>query len=73
MDSTTKKAVYTIIEKPGDKSFWLRIGWANVNRDGSVNLNLDALSLNGKLQMRDWQPRDEYAPRAAREGSTASA
>ena len=59
----TSKAVYTIIETPGDKSFWLRIGWARTNRDGSFNVTLDALPVNGKLQVRDWTPRDERARR----------
>ena len=68
MNPNTKKAVYTVIEKPGDKqSFWLRIGWGSVNHDGSFNLRLDALPVNGKLQVRDWQPRDEYSPRPAGE------
>ena len=57
----------TIIEKPGDRAFWLRIGWAFLNRDGSYSLNLDALPVNGKLQMRDWQPRDDDPTRASRE------
>lgn len=67
------KAVYTIIEKPGDKSIWIRIGWAHVNRDGSYNLTLDALPVNGKLQVRDWVPREDWAGRAPRrEDSLAS-
>jgi len=50
--------VYTIIDKPGyDKSFWVRIGRAFVNRDGSFNLNLDALPINGKLHLREEVPR----------------
>ena len=67
----TMKAVYTIIEKPGDRAFWLRIGWAHVNRDGSYNLNLDALPINGKLQVRDWQPRDDDDSRAPRDANPA--
>lgn len=60
METTkTSKAVYTIIEKAGDKAYWLRIGWAHVNRDGSFNLHLDALPTNGKLQVRDYTPRDQ--------------
>ena len=45
--------VYTIIDKPGaDRSFWVRIGSGFVNRDGSYNLDLDALPISGKLHMR---------------------
>jgi len=73
MDSNSKKAVYTIIDKPGDnKPFWLRIGWAHVNHDGSFNLHLDALPINGRLQVRDWQPRDDFAPRAPRDAATVT-
>ena len=60
METTkTSKAVYTIIERGGDRAYWLRIGWAHVNRDGSYNLHLDALPVNGKLQVRDYTPRDQ--------------
>jgi hypothetical protein len=30
-----------------------------VNRDGSMNVTLDALPTNGKLHVRDFTPRDE--------------
>jgi hypothetical protein len=55
----TSKAVYTIIEKAGREPFWLRIGWCFTNRDGSFNIHLDAVPINGKLQVRDWQPRED--------------
>lgn len=75
MESTTKKAgkaVYTIVEKPGNKSIWVRIGWAHVNQDGSYNITLDALPVSGKLQVRDWEPREEWAARPRRdEGASA--
>lgn len=46
--------VYTIIDKPGtDKSFWWRIGTAWVNRDLSINIQLDAFPVNGKLHVRE--------------------
>lgn len=69
MDTKQIKAVYTIVERPGDKSFWVRIGSAFLNRDGSWNLKLDALPLNGSLQMRDpFPPRDERSEPEARDG-----
>jgi len=53
--------VYTIIERPGmERSFWVRIGRAFVNRDGSYNLMLDALPTNGKLHLRQEEPRQRY-------------
>ncbi len=49
---------YTIIEKPGDqKDFWLSIGVASENRDGSLRVKLDALPINGQLHIREYEPR----------------
>lgn len=58
-DSKRMQAVYTIIPKAEGKDFWLRIGSSFPNRDGSLTVLLDALPLNGKLQIRDYTPRDE--------------
>ncbi len=45
--------VYTIIEKNGDaEDYWQRVGSAWTNKDGSINLSLNALPLNGKLHIR---------------------
>lgn len=46
------KIVYAVVERLG-KRHWLRIGMAFVNRDGSLNVKLDALPLNGQLQIRE--------------------
>ncbi len=49
---------YTIVEKPGDqKDFWLNIGVASDNRDGSLSVKLDALPMNGLLHIREYEPR----------------
>ena len=53
------RAVYSIIEKSGREPFWLRIGWCHTNRDGSFNIHLDAVPLTGKLQVRDYVPRED--------------
>ena len=51
------KHVYTIIEKEGqDKSHWVRVGVAFVNRDQSLNIRLNALPVNGLLHVRDPYP-----------------
>ena len=54
---TPPKAVYTVIER-GSRSHWLRVGVAFVNRDGSLNVKLDALPVNGTLHIRDADPKD---------------
>lgn len=51
------RVVYTVIEREGSRSFWLRVGAAWTNRDGSVTLRLDALPVNGVLQIRDAEER----------------
>ena len=48
-------AVFTIVETDKEKALWRRVGSGFINRDGSYNLYLDALPLNGKLHMREWE------------------
>jgi hypothetical protein len=66
MDTQNRKAVYTVIERlDGEtkRSFWVRIGAAFTNRDGSYTVKLDALPVNGMLQVRDWTTREEWMRR----------
>jgi hypothetical protein len=48
------------------KSFWTKIGVAFENRDGSWNLHMSALPVDGRLQMREPWPKEE------REGANGS-
>ncbi len=51
------KLAYTIVERDKDgRKFWVRVGAAFVNRDGSLNVKLDAMPVNGQLHIRDYQP-----------------
>ena len=50
------KDVYTIV-KNGEKDYWNKIGNAFLNRDGSLNVRLNALPVNGQLNIRDPKPR----------------
>lgn len=52
------RAVYAVVQKPEGKDIWLRVGSAFENRDGSTTVLLDAVPIGGKLQIRDYQPRD---------------
>ncbi len=54
----TWKAVYTIVERGHSRKHWLRIGVAFVNRDGSLNVRLDAVPVNGQLHIREAMVRD---------------
>ena len=65
MDSNKRKKVLCPMEKNG-KTFWLRIGTAFTNADGSTNVYLDAYPTNGKLQIRELDERD-LQPKASRE------
>jgi len=65
-DQKNMKSVYTVVDR-GGKSFWVRIGVGFTNRDGSLNLRLDAIPVNGTLQVREWEPYEKRAesPEAA--------
>jgi hypothetical protein len=50
------KDVYAIYESKNDskeRARWVRVGVAFDNRDGSVNVLLDAIPLSGRLQIRN--------------------
>jgi len=53
--------VFTVVDRSG-KSFWIRIGAAFENYDGSETVLLDALPINGKMQIRV-QPAKDAAPK----------
>jgi hypothetical protein len=60
MEHSSKRvrAVYAVVQKPEGRDVWLRVGSAFENRDGSTTVLLDAVPIGGKLQIRDYQPRD---------------
>jgi hypothetical protein len=66
METAKFKVAYCITER-NEKTYWNRIGVAFTNKDGSINVKLDALPIGGTLQIRDWEPREEFEP-----GSTGS-
>ena len=71
--AATSKIAYSISERNG-RSFWTRIGRAFTNRDGSITVRLEALPMNGQLQLRDPEPRDELVgPPVARARAGADA
>jgi hypothetical protein len=59
METTKYKVCYVITER-NDKSYWNRIGVAFINKDGSLNVKLDALPIGGQMQIRDYEPREEF-------------
>ena len=61
MEQNKYKVAYVITER-NDKSYWTRIGVAFTNKDGSLNVKLEALPLGGAIHIRDYEPRDEVEP-----------
>lgn len=61
------KVAYAVVEREKDgKSFWTKVGAAFPNRDGSLSVWLDAMPINGKIQIRDPQPpRSRESEKAA--------
>jgi hypothetical protein len=60
-------AAFQIIEREGlEKAIFSRVGTAFVNKDGSLNIYLDAIPLGGKIQVREERDRSvEWAQRRA--------
>jgi hypothetical protein len=50
-------------------STWVRVGAAFINRDGSMNIYLDALPLEGKLHVRESEKRDSASDERSERGS----
>ncbi len=66
-------AVYAIIERK-DRSHWLKIGAAFANRDGSINLYLDAVPVGThRIQVREQRPWDDARPANGAGGAPAEA
>ena len=61
MDANNMKAVYTVVERSPGKSFWTRVGVGFVNKDASLTLKLDAVPVNGTLQVREWESKEAGA------------
>lgn len=61
MDYSKRYAVFSI-RKLKNGSVWVRAGAAFVNRDGSMNLYLDVLPLDGTLHVRETGEKRDPAP-----------
>ena len=69
---TIKKVLTPCTNKSG-KTYWVKLGRAFENRDGSTTVYLDAFPTNSKLHIRDLDERDlqpkPQEPQPAAEGS----
>lgn len=68
MNTSKIRICYSITERNG-KSYFNRIGTGFVNSDGSMNLKLDAIPINGEVHVREYvsaageQPPEQHRPR----------
>ncbi|APS00488.1 hypothetical protein [Pajaroellobacter abortibovis] len=56
--SARMKLVDTVTERAPGKTHWTRVSMGSANSDGSINVRLDAIPINGTLQLRDWERRE---------------
>jgi len=68
MEQNKMKIAYVITQRK-DRNFWNRVGVAFVNNDGSINVKLEAVPVSGEIQIRDYQPRDEFQGTGTRNNS----
>ena len=61
MENKGKKVVCPVEGKDG-KTHWVKMGRAYTNRDSSINVYLDGLPINGRLQIRDWDDEGRDSP-----------
>ena len=60
MDASKMKIAYVVTQR-GTNKYWTRIGVAFVNKDGSMNVKLEAVPVSGEIHVRDFVPREENA------------
>lgn len=70
MEEKGLKLVYAIVQRPHARQQWIRVGTGWANRDGSLNLQLDAIPIDGRLQVRDLVPAREDTVRPFVAGGT---
>jgi len=58
MDQSKMKIAYVVTQR-GTNKYWTRIGVAFVNRDGSINVKLEAVPVNGEIHVRDYGARED--------------
>ncbi len=60
-----KRLAVFSIRKTKNGTVWVRAGNAYVNRDGSLNVWLDVLPMDGTLHVREAAEKKDAAPRSA--------
>jgi hypothetical protein len=68
-------AVFAVVEKENRNAIWIRVGSAFTNRDGSINILLDAFPIgSNRLQIREqrFEEGGRWGPSIARNGGPAA-
>lgn len=60
-------AVFAVRTSKGGQTIWVRAGSAITNRDGSLNVTLDVLPIDGQLHLRDVATVKENQPAEKKE------
>lgn len=63
---------YALTEIGRDRTVWDRIGVAYLNKDGSINVQLRAIPLSGKIQLRHEAKDEPETTATAPEPETAA-
>ena len=63
MESKKMKIVYVVTER-NNKNYWIRVGVAFTNKDGSLSVRLEAIPVSGEMQIRDYVVRGELTDTA---------
>ena len=72
MEFGKRYAVFSVKKaESSGAAIWVRAGYAWANRDGSANVTLDVLPLDGKLHIREAGERREYAGSATAQQQTS--
>ena len=53
-DTSKRKRIVCPVQGKDNKTYWMRMGIGFVNQDNSINIWLDGLPINGRLQVREW-------------------
>ena len=52
--------VISFVERKDKTTYWMKIGTGFPNRDGSINLYLDAMPIHPKLQLREVTEEERF-------------
>jgi hypothetical protein len=67
------KVLTPVLNEKTKKTHWTKLGIGFTNNDNSINLFLDALPVNGRMQLRDWDEEDRREGQGDRNSASSYA